>query len=162
MKKTQYLEQLIPASVAIFANVPGHNKKVETFIESDPGLLTAQMLRALEKISLAAFQQYLDDPLFGPLISEMQNVVREFNELKKQQQKLEKVFKLGDSRTPEMATALMAVRVQVSKFRRRGEIARRFLAWCKQLPVFGFNSGNFFRKCKSYIRVRLSRVITDR
>jgi hypothetical protein len=134
---------LIPASVAVFSNVPGFDQKANVMIDEDPGFLVAQMYHYMERISQTAYDLLFQDPDLHPIIHAMQLVKHEAKVLDREWRALKRRIREYGPETELMTQEREQLSFQMKKMGKKSAVARRFLRWCKQLPVIGFNSGKF-------------------
>jgi hypothetical protein len=140
-KKTIYHEQLIPASVAVFSNVPGHNTAPVTHIDEDPRRLVESMIDSLEHMAAAAFDLYSADPVFGPIITAAQLLSLQCKHSAKAFRKAQREY--WKTPTDELQSQLKELRFELQCEQRKAQVGDRFLKWCRQLPIFGYNSSKF-------------------
>jgi len=124
----------------MIGNMPGFNVKPITLIDEDPKTLVADMFHTLERMAIAAYAEYERDPIFGPIIQGVETQLLLTKSLAKEFRRAKRLKKQNPGNT-DLAEQVEQLGTELLREKRHACIGQQLLTWCRQLPVFGFNSG---------------------
>ena len=129
--RVQWIARHVPLSVSVASNVPGHEDAQCYVTNGDSDKLVGYMMRGLSAISDAAFDM---------LIPSYDNVLNGLEVRKEAWDEAElKAFKEDESKHEDDEEVEMEA-VKTNPYK---TLIVQLLGWVHQLPVIGFNSGNY-------------------
>jgi len=123
-------------------NVPEYDCQPVTLIDEDPAELVEQMIRCLDFMAKAAYRHYYEDESFQPIIDEAEQTIVLAKRVAKDLTKA-KLFLKANENDAEARAEVERIGLESMELNRKSWVATQFLKWCRQLPVYGFNSGKF-------------------